>query len=118
MTEIRINNILKISTNKIYSSQSWHKRQDAKDQYLELTKDQFSKLTPITKLVDLHFTFCFTKNAFDSSNCSYMAKMIEDCLVEYGVLRGDGIKHVGRVSFKSTKNKNKEEDYCILEILT
>jgi len=113
--KIKIDNILKISTNKIYAGVHWTKRNEIKDGYLLLTKKQFKALDPIIDKVDLLFSFYFTKNAFDSSNCSYMAKMIEDCLVKYGVLKDDTIKYVGKISLTSQRDKT-QDDYCILEI--
>ena len=115
--KIRIDNILKMSTNKIYAGIHYRTRTKHKENYRLITKTIFNKLEPIEGKVDLSFTFYFAKNALDSSNCSYMAKMIEDCLVEYGVLKDDTIKYVGKFSVTSFKSENKEKDYCILEIL-
>lgn len=112
---IIIKDIIKISTNKIYASTKWYVRANSKKDYLALTQNQFKALEPITDKVDLSFSFYFTKNALDSSNCSYMAKMIEDCLVEYGVLKDDTIKYVGKISLTSQRDKTKD-NYCILEI--
>jgi len=55
--------------------------------------------------VNIHFNFYFKGRLLDSSNCSYMAKMIEDCLVHYGVIKDDTTKYVGRFSLESHKGK-------------
>lgn len=114
--KIAVNNIVKISTNKIYAGTHWRNRNKLKEDYLWLTKSCFKSLKFIEEKVDLHFTFFFNKKPLDSSNCSYMAKMLEDCLVAHGVLKDDTIQYVGRVSFESVKGKEKDFDWCLIEI--
>jgi len=55
--------------------------------------------------LDLTFTFQFKKSPLDSSNCSYMGKMIEDALVKQKVLPDDTIKTVRKVSYESRKGE-------------
>ena len=104
--------IIKVSSNKIYSGCHWRTRARLKEDYLLLT-NPFKKLAPIKDKVDLEFSFFFKRNALDSSNCSYMGKMLEDCLVTHGVLKNDTIKEVGKVSYSSEKG---EKDFCIIKI--
>lgn len=114
--QITIKDLPKYSSNKIYAGLHWTQRKKIKESFLWLTKSAFSRLQPIESLVDLEFEFYFVKNALDSSNCSFMAKMLEDCLVEFGVLKSDTIKHVRRVILQSNKSKAKDADSCIITI--
>lgn len=108
--------IIKKSLNSIYSGMHWKKRADLKDAYLSLLRNKLSVLEPVTRKVDLNFTFYFKTTPLDSSNCAFMVKMIEDCLVHYGVLKNDTIEYVGKVSMQSVKIKG-DNDYCELEII-
>lgn len=111
--KIKIDNLIKVSTNSIYSSKSWHTRQKFKKQYLLLTNG-FKDLEFISDRVDIHIDFYFKGRALDSSNCSYMLKLIEDCLVHHGVLKDDTIKYVGKVSMQSYNKAT--HDHCIIDI--
>jgi hypothetical protein len=113
--ELRITlDIIKVSSNAIYAGTHWTKRKKLKEDYLWLTK-KFQHLTPIHEKVDLDFKFYFKSHPLDSSNCFFLVKMIEDCLVTYGVLKGDSIQYVRKVSVESGKDKAK--DHCILTII-
>ncbi len=116
MQQIKIENIIKVSSNKIYAGAHWRERSKLKENYLWLTKSPFKKLKPVSGKVDLDFQFFFASRALDSSNLGYMAKMIEDCLVTYGILQDDSIKYVGQISLESFKSKEKDQDYCILTL--
>lgn len=93
-----------ISTNVIYSGVHFRTRKAHKDKYKKYTKEIFSKIKPIDYPVDIHFDF-YLQIPLDSSNCSYMGKLLEDCLVEHGVLKEDDFKRVRKVSFLSNKDK-------------
>ena len=115
--EIKID-ILKVSSNKIYAGIHYRVRKKLKDDYLLLTKKLFKSLNPVKGKVNIDFTFYFSSTCLDSSNCSFMAKMLEDSLVTYGVLENDTIKFVGKVSLEAVKIKDKEiNDYCIINII-
>ncbi len=117
MQEVIIENIVKISTNAIYAGTHWTKRKKLKDSYLWLTKGPFKLLKPAEGKVDIDFTFFWAGRALDSSNVSFLVKMLEDCLVEYGIIKDDTIKHVGRVSMESKKSKSGSRgDYCVINI--
>lgn len=86
-----------VSTNTIYSGK--HFRERKKDK--EYIADHFSlsparRIKPFNKPVNLKFIPVIGKGvrAFDSSNYSYGAKMLEDCLVKYGILEDDTNKFV------------------------
>ena len=115
MQQVIIKDIVKISTNAIYAGVHWTKRKKLKDSYLWLTKGPFKQLKPAEGRVDLSFTFFWAGRSLDSSNCSFLCKMFEDCLVEYGVLKDDTIKHVAKISMESRKTKG-DCDYCVIEI--
>jgi Holliday junction resolvase RusA-like endonuclease len=93
-----------ISTNIIYAGVHFRTRQSHKNKYKEYTKEIFSKIKPIDYPVDIHFDF-YLKKPLDSSNCSYMGKLLEDCLVAHGVLKDDNFKQVRKVSFLSHEDK-------------
>lgn len=105
--------IEKISTNEIYAGRHWRTRQKHKENYLILT-NCFKNYDLIEDKVDIHIDFYFKGRALDSSNCSYMFKLIEDCLVKHKVLKDDTIKYVGKVSMQSY-NKAKD-NYAIIKI--
>lgn len=88
------------STNTIYAGKHFRERNRDK----ENIADHFStsparRIKPFTKPVNLKFVPVISKGvkSFDTSNYSYGAKMIEDCLVKYGVLQDDTNKHVKNV---------------------
>lgn len=117
MKEIRIDNIIKVSSNEIYAGKHWTARKKLKDSYLWLTAGPFKKLQPVKEKVDLDFKFYWGSRALDSSNCSYLCKVLEDCLVYYKILQDDTIKFVGKVSMESSKSKDKAVDYCVITIV-
>lgn len=116
MIRIRFDNIIKVSSNKIYAGMHWRNRAKMKENYKLLLYNDLIKIKPIKHKVNLDFKFYWKGKALDSSNCSYMAKMIEDCLVEKNILSNDSIKEVGEISMESLKAGKNENDYCILEI--
>jgi hypothetical protein len=116
MQQVIIKDLPKVSSNKIYAGAHWSKRNKLKEGYLYLTKNAFQKLKPVEGLVDIEFDFYFTRNALDSSNCSYMAKMLEDCLIEWKALKDDTIKYVRSIKLTSSKSKPKEADYCVITL--
>lgn len=113
--EIVFDNIVKISTNKIYAGIHWRVRKTLKDNYKTLTNKILNTIEPIEGKVDLHFDFYFKGKTLDSSNCSLMAKILEDCMVEKGILKDDRAECVGNFSVKSHPGKV-AKDYCRLTI--
>lgn len=55
--------------------------------------------------VSIHFHFKFVSHPLDSSNCSYMAKLIEDALEREGILPKDNIKYVKGIYLESMKGE-------------
>ena len=111
MIEIKLP-IIKISTNAYYAGKHFMVRKKHKDSYIQLTNG-FKKYSLINEKVDLDFKFYFKSRALDSSNCSAMVKLYEDCLVKHGVLKDDTIKYVGKVSMESLKGN---DDYVVITI--
>ena len=116
MQSITINNLPKISTNEIYAGVHWTKRKKHKQDFLLLTNGM-KRLKPVEGIVDLEFVFTFRRNALDSSNNSYCAKILEDCLVHHKILKDDTIKFVRKISMESRKGEIDECQITILETL-
>ena len=108
----------KISTNKIYSGIHWTKRSKHKDVFYWEVKSALNKrkiqgiefLYPIC----IDYDFRFKMRPLDTTNCTYMAKMIEDALVKCNILTNDSPKYVAKSSFVSNKNNHEKEDICVI----
>lgn len=107
--------IKKLSGNLVYSGIHWTKRNKHKNQYALLCNG-FKKLEPINDIIDIKYDFRFIKNALDSENCFYMAKMITDCLVKNKVIKDDSPKYVNDVTYNSKRDTTTKEDYVIITI--
>ena len=110
--------VLKINTNKIYSGVHFRTRIQHKKAYqwevIRVVKKE--KIPEIKEYpVDLEFTFYFDKNLLDSSNCSYMAKLIEDALVKQSIFINDSPKYVSKVSIRS-KRGERGKNKVVLEV--
>lgn len=115
MQSITINNLPKISTNEIYAGVHWTKRNKHKHDFILLTNGM-KRLKPVEGIVDLEFIFTFKRNALDSSNCSYVVKLLEDCLVHHKILKDDTIKFVRKISMESRKGEIEGCQIAILEV--
>ena len=110
--------VLKVSTNVIYAGVHWRKRKSHKDMYrwevMRVVKAM--KIKPVKTYPSyLKFTFYFDKNLLDSSNCSYMAKLIEDSLVHEKIFVNDTPQYVSVVSNES-KRGDKGKNKIVLEV--
>lgn len=104
----------KISTNEIYSGKHWRTRQKHKDNYLQAYVCTLKALR-INFHDKIDIKICFKmKRLIDSDNCSYMVKLIIDCLREANVIIDDTAKYVGWVSMKAEKG----DDVIELELLS
>lgn len=111
----------KVSTNAIYAWIHWQKRKSIADWYHRLTKEDCEKFYPIEWKVDLLFEFYFKTRYLDSSNCSFIWKMIEDSLVKNWLLKNDTNEFVWKVTFESIlmdkkERKELEEDFIRITI--
>ena len=83
----------KLSTNKIYSGQHWAAMKEHKDLY-------HSCLLPFRKHivkkypVDITYIFRFAGKKLDTTNCTYMVKMLEDGMIHNKILENDSPEFV------------------------
>ena len=94
---------LKISTNKIYAGIHWTQR----NKHKELFRAVPFVAKPVDKYpVKCHYHFELDGRGLDLLNCSYLAKMIEDCLVHKGILKDDSQKYVSEIKITASKGDN------------
>lgn len=117
MIEIRLPLPKKISTNEIYSGKHWSIRNKHKNLFRSIYVPILIPYQPLN-FPAVHYHFFFKKKALDHSNCSYMVKLIEDCMIKAGMIKDDSPKYVDYISIKSHKiEKYKyDEDYVVLMI--
>lgn len=99
---------IKVSTNEIYSGMNWKKRRIIAEWYHNLTREDCNEIVTIEEKVDIVMRFYFKTYAFDSSNCSFMAKMIEDSLTKNNALKDDTNKEVWKFTVESVFIPEKE----------
>ena len=116
MQEVILKDFIKVSTNKIYESKSWFYRKKIKDDYAKWFLEYKSKFNKIDDPVHIEFDFYFKSHSLDCSNVSFMAKMIEDCLVSNKILVDDNNCWVKSVKYSSQKSNDKTT-YCILKLI-
>ena len=105
----------KVSTNSIYSQKvQWQKRAKHKELMLWAFYPVADQLKPV-KGGTIRIDFTFARQPLDCSNCSYMAKMIEDCLTQFGIIPDDSYKIITEFTITSTKGK---EDTATLTLET
>ena len=95
----------KISTNKIYSWCHRTFRQKISSYYHELVYFDCLKLKQFDFKVNIDFIFYFKKRALDSSNCSFIAKCIEDWFTKNWLIKDDNINYIWKISMESRKWK-------------
>lgn len=108
----------KVSTNKIYSWVHWSKRKDISDFFHALVMPDCRQLNQLKWKFDLHFIFTFEKRPLDSSNCSFMAKCLEDWFVNCWLLLWDTIEYVWKFSVESKKGKKNKIEVFFKKNLT
>ena len=97
----------KLSTNKIYEGVHWAIRKKHKDLFLWAFIGVASKIKPVDNC-DIEFEFGFKSKPLDCDNCSYMAKLLIDCLRHYNKLPDDTpeyLKSIKITSRKDSKNR-------------
>lgn len=93
----------KVSTNAIYSqSEKWRQRSKHKDLMLWAFMPVVKGLKRV-RGGKLRIDFTFARQPLDCSNCSYMGKMIEDCLTYFYIIPDDSYKIITEVTYTSTK---------------
>lgn len=111
----------KFSTNKIYSGIHYSQRKKQKDTIGWLIKkaliknsfkqDHNFKNWPVI----FKYRFEWASRPLDCSNCTYMAKIVEDWLIKLGILPDDSPKYVEGMWVESKKGA---KNNLILEVLT
>jgi len=109
-TPIIFNIPKKLSSNDIYSGVHYRTRNGHKNLYRKVL---FTAPIVTDYPVDIHYIF-YLQRRLDSTNLGYMAKLIEDCIVEKGVLIDDSPRYVRRTIMESVQYKN--GDYCEIKI--
>ena len=103
----------KISTNTIYSGVHWATRQHHKDLYIKSFFVIARQITAIAEC-DLEFDFYFKSKPLDVDNCSYMTKLIIDCLRHFGKIRDDTPNYIHSIKISSKKSS---KDKVLIKIL-
>lgn len=115
--QLRVIFPFKVSTNK-YFRMNHHPRSELNNAIYLTTLDAVrkEKLESITTfLIKMRYTFFQNGTLLDASNCSGMAKALEDGLVKAGVMPDDNPRYVKGIEINSERNKTKGMPYCIIE---
>lgn len=104
----------KLSTNSIYAGIHWSERKKHKDLFL-WSMIGMKKLNYVNKC-ELEFDFEFKGKPLDASNCSYLVKLCEDCLVHYKIIPDDNYNIVKSIKMTSNKGKQDKVKITIKEI--
>ena len=107
--EIILNDLPKISLNKWYSSTHWTHRQNIKNDYAWIIKDQFKEVFSKKGSYIVDYKFTFKSKPLDASNCAAMVKLIEDVIFE-----DDNYKIIDTITIQSKKGK---KDSVYIEII-
>jgi hypothetical protein len=91
----------KVSTNAIYAGMHWAKRKRLADLYHRALIEH--RLTRIPTPANLTFTFTFKGKLLDCTNVAFMAKLLEDGMVQWGILPGDAPDQVASVKLRVLK---------------
>jgi len=103
---------MKFSFNKIWSAgpgSQWMRKAKRELWHEEVWRilDDLN-IKPFKNKVDITFEFFFKSRFLDSSNCAPMVKLIEDSLVENGVIKNDTNDLVGWLHIRSEQVEKKE----------
>lgn len=102
----------KVSTNAIYAGLHWSKRRRLADLYHNSLIEFRNK--PMEHYpVDVTYIFRFKGKLLDCSNLSYMAKLLEDGLRHWKILKDDTPEYVQSVTLLSQKGSRDEVEIVI-----
>lgn len=106
------------STNSIYAGIHYRTRMKHKELARKAVMVAVAGLSPIKTKVDMSFTPRLGKGdrERDTSNYSYGAKLIEDCIVESGLIGDDTRKYVGDIRLKELVIDRKNQSGVIVQI--
>lgn len=105
-----------LSTNAIYSGIHWAVRIKHANDAHTIVKLDTKGIVKFTKPVNIEFTIYKSGKMYDTSNCSYTAKLIEDGLVRAGILSDDTQKHVDTITIKPCQKVKKGQEYTLVKI--
>lgn len=106
----------KISTNRIYSGLHWAKRNSLKNLYHSQLLEFKNKFKINQYPIKIAFRFVWTKTPLDCSNCSFMAKMIEDGMVENKIIKNDTPEYVSAIALISEIDSLLKNDTVFIAI--
>ena len=106
------------STNSIYAGIHYRTRMNHKKEALKATMIALTGVSPVKTKVDMSFTPRLGKGdrERDTTNYSYTAKLIEDSLVELGLLGDDTRKFVGDVTLKELTIDRRQQSGVIVRL--
>lgn len=94
----------KVSTNRIYAGMHWSKRLKLAELYhSELMPFRSKKDKSIQYPVDITYVFEFKSKPLDTSNCTFMVKLLEDGLRVNGLIEDDSPEFVSSTHIYSQK---------------
>lgn len=96
--QVILKNLPKISLNEWYAGSHWTKRQEIKDQYKLIIRNQFKNVLSKDNYYHVNYDFRFKSKPLDATNCVAMLKLIEDLIFE-----DDSYKIIHYISITSTK---------------
>lgn len=108
--QIEIPILEKISTNRVYSGLHWTERNRIKDLYHTYVKLYVKNDEQLKFPVRCTYSFIWHKRSLDASNCTFMLKLLEDGLVNAGILPDDSIDYVSEIKIINTLDKTQKED--------
>jgi len=103
----------KVSLNAIYAGVHFRTRSKHKEKYHWAVLAGKPKPYTGDFPVHCHYHFRVHGTPLDQSNYGYMLKLVEDGLVQAGVLPGDDPKYVASLTITSEKDKADEVDVTI-----
>ena len=103
----------KVSANTIYAGQHWSKRKKLADLYHQSLLEHRNKKIK-SYPVEITYIFNFKSKPLDTTNCMYMAKMLEDSLVLNGVIENDSPEYVSFTGIYSQKGERDEVEINII----
>lgn len=108
----------KVSLNKIYAGVHWRKRREWAEvmHWMVLSARILPYDGPFP--VDCRYHFFLHGKQLDSSNCAFLAKLVEDGLVHAKVIPDDSRQYVRWVSVLSSQAKKTEEQRVEVELST
>jgi hypothetical protein len=95
---------IKFSTNKIYAGIFWKKRKDNADAVVSIARG-FCRPVQIVKSypVEISYKFFFSSRPLDTTNCTYLVKMLEDAFRAIGIIEDDSPPYVAKTIIESHK---------------